>query len=184
MGIYGHRFSNAGALWLTHHSSGTGEMSPVLRFLIISGSRLVCRQPLNSNVSHMPYTPTIITFILLTLGCTQTSASFVQWGNQPLREVNSLEYLPVKIKTMLGAGRAGLDGLANRGEAFNSSDAVDLSLPFRRFIAAGVGKDVVLVALKHGGIAYYVEILLFSDLDGTPVLKQKWILRKPPPSIL
>jgi hypothetical protein len=125
----------------------------------------------------MPCTPIIITSLLLTPGCTQASSSWEQWGNQPLREVNSLEHLPIKIKTLIGAERAGLDGVANRGEAFNSTDAVDskLLLPFRRFIVAGVGKDVVLVALEHGGIAYFVEVFLFADHDGTPVLKQKWI---------
>jgi hypothetical protein len=33
MGIYEHRFSNAGALWLTHPSSGTGQNQPLIQTL-------------------------------------------------------------------------------------------------------------------------------------------------------
>jgi len=134
----------------------------------------------NSEEAMLGFMRTLIAVILtaglaLTLGCeTERGPATVEWRGYTLQEARSLADLPTVIQSGLGAGRPGLDGVADRGRPFNMTDVVNASLPMRRFIVAGRQGDTWLVALEHGGIGYGVEVFLFSALDATP--KQTWIL--------
>jgi hypothetical protein len=99
-----------------------------------------------------------------------------QWEGQALKEVVTLSAVPVNIKVLLGVGNPGLEGVGDRGDAFNEIDLIDPRLPMRRFIVAGVGKNISLLALEKGGYEHFVEVFLFSDVDGTTVMKKNWVL--------
>jgi hypothetical protein len=96
------------------------------------------------------------------------------WDGQALQVITSLNDLPAPLKTVLGVGRPGLDGVADHDERFNPTDVVDSTLPMRRFLIAGHDRDIWLVALEHGGIGYYVEAFLF--LSGQESTTKKWVL--------
>ena len=105
------------------------------------------------------------------------TAAAVQWRGYSLEEVRSLAELPATIKTALGVDLPGADGVADRGGRFHVTDVVLYNAPFRRFLAAGRQGDTWLVALEHGGRAYYVEVFLFTGSGSTP--KEKWVLDRP-----
>jgi hypothetical protein len=96
----------------------------------------------------------------------------VEWQGRIFQEVRSLADLPAFIRSALGVGLSGLDGVADRGQPFNTTDVVDDRLPMRRFLAAGRDGDTWLVALEKGGYAASVEVTLFAAFEATP--KQQW----------
>jgi hypothetical protein len=105
----------------------------------------------------------------------------VEWQGGNFQEVQGLADLPASIRSALGVGRLGLDGVADRGQPFNPTDVVDDRLPMRRFLAAGRDGDTWLVALEQGGYGYRVEVFLFSALEATP--KQQWSLGDQPKTL-
>ena len=80
-------------------------------------------------------------------------------------EVRSLAELPSEVGTLLGKDRLGSGGIADRNGKFNLSDALmpgEEQTPFRRFRLAAVSTNCILVAVEHGGIAYFVELWAFE----------------------
>jgi hypothetical protein len=55
--------------------------------------------------------------------------------------------------------------IANRGERFNSTDVVTDKLPFRRLVFAGNAPGIWFILYEHGGIAYYHNLVVFTQ-DG------------------
>ncbi len=100
----------------------------------------------------------------------------VQWGGRILREVTTLSALPASLQAALGVGRPGLDGIADRGGRYNSTDVLDSNLPRRRFLVAGLDRDVALVAVERGGWGWNVQVRLFSK----DVVQRQWTLFESP----
>ena len=105
----------------------------------------------------------------------------LEWQGHVLREVRSVTQIPAVLQSSLGVGRPGLEGVAERGQPFNSTDMVDERLPMRRFFVAGRDSDTWLVALEHGGRGYRVEVFLFEGPGSAP--KQKWVLLNRPKTL-
>jgi len=83
----------------------------------------------------------------------------------PSHDVLSLKGLPQNIR---GALTKMAGGMADRGEFFNSGDAVTTPAPFNRFIRAGETQGKWYVWYEHGGIAYWHQIVVFAiDPAGT-----------------
>jgi hypothetical protein len=83
----------------------------------------------------------------------------------PSHDVLSLKKLPPNILAAL-TKMAG--GMADRGEFFNTGDAVTTPGPFNRFIRAGETQGGWYIWYEHGGIAYWHQIVLFLvDPSGT-----------------
>jgi len=79
-------------------------------------------------------------------------------------EVRSLMDLPEEVGALLGRGRPGRGGIADRNEKFDLTDAPmagDEQLPFRRFNIAAASSNCILVAVERGGRGYFVEIWVF-----------------------
>jgi hypothetical protein len=81
-------------------------------------------------------------------------------------EAQSLRELPAGIQALLGVG-LGLAGIADRGENFNETDAIDDSMPRRRFVLGVVNGDTALVALEQGGRMYAVRAVEFRQAGAT-----------------
>ena len=104
-------------------------------------------------------------------------------GRQPLTEARSLESLPAQVKALLGRGRAGLDGIADRNGKFNVADVVDNRLPMRRFVLAGFNERCALVAVERGGRGHWFEVLAFERADGKWQAKERWSVHPAPDSL-
>lgn len=81
-------------------------------------------------------------------------------------EAQSLRELPAGIQALLGVG-LGLAGIADRGENFNETGAVDDSMPRRRFVLGVVNGDTAMVALEQGGRMYAVRAVEFKQAGAT-----------------
>jgi len=91
-----------------------------------------------------------------------------------LVEVLSFDKLPDGIKLILAPRRAGLDGIADRGEEFNRGDAIVGSLPLRRFNLAGLGSNCAIVSIQHGGgLEFGFELFAFRRATTGWVLEGK-----------
>lgn len=78
-------------------------------------------------------------------------------------EARSLVELPGEVGALLGTGRRGSEGIADRGAKFNATDVIlDEQLPWRRFGLAAVSASCILVAVEHGGRGYSVELWAFA----------------------
>jgi hypothetical protein len=105
----------------------------------------------------------------------------VEWAGHTFREVTTLSALPASLQAALGVGRPGLDGIADRGGRYNSTDVIlDSNLPMRRFLVAGLDRDRALVAIEHGGWGWNVEVRLFSNINGKYVVQKEWTLFEAP----
>ena len=92
-------------------------------------------------------------------------------------EAVSLSDLPRPIRSLLGVDRPGRDGVADHGGRYSATDALTpltADLPSRRFSLGALAPQCVLVAVEHGGIAYFSEVWMF-ELHGT-----KWMARRLP----
>lgn len=58
--------------------------------------------------------------------------------------------------------KVGAADIANRGEAFNSTDVVTANRPMRRFAFAGSAPSIWFILYEHGGIAYHHNLVGFS----------------------
>jgi hypothetical protein len=108
-----------------------------------------------------------------------SSLPAVPWQGHELREVTSLAALPAPIRQFLGVDYPGLDGVADRGQPFNGTDAIDPSEPRRRLIAAGHAGNIWLVALEQGGFVPSAEALQFSD----GIVQKGWSLYSQPTTL-
>lgn len=86
----------------------------------------------------------------------------VHWQGQEFSEFDSLLALPASIRRELGTDAPGLQGVADKGQPFNATDAIVEIAPMRRFIIAGQAGDLWLVALEVGGFGYSIEVSQFS----------------------
>jgi hypothetical protein len=121
--------------------------------------------------------------LLALLGAAASAASVpatVACGGLDYAEAASLKELPPEIRSALGAGAVGMDGIADRGERFNSSDVVDEKLPARRFAAGGFAPGRAVVFVERGGFAYRVEAIQFSIADGKASVAKRWTLSRKP----
>lgn len=140
-----------------------GDVDPVLTDLAVR----------NRPVHRMAIVARAAMVAVMASGCERTPAT-VEWRGHVLEEVRSLADVPAVIRSGLGAGRPGRDGIADRCESFNATDVVDATRPMRRFLVAGRDRETWLVALEHGGIGYRVEVFLYSPPAVMP--KQEWVL--------
>lgn len=81
-------------------------------------------------------------------------------------EARSLRELPAGIQALLGVG-LGLAGIADRGGDFNETDAIDDSMPRRRFVLGVVNGGTAMVALEQGGRVYSVRAVEFRQAGAT-----------------
>ncbi|MFL6632180.1 MAG: hypothetical protein ACJ8HJ_07695 [Massilia sp.] len=81
-------------------------------------------------------------------------------------EAQSLRELPAGIQALLGVG-LGLAGIADRGDSFNETAAIDDSMPRRRFVLGVVNGDTAMVALEQGGRMYSVRAVEFRQAGAT-----------------
>jgi hypothetical protein len=101
------------------------------------------------------------------LGC--CNAAVGQGAQANWVEAESLRELPPGVQVLLGVGLGAQDGgIADRGEAFNSSDTVTpASPPQRRFGFGLVNGDTALVAVEEGGRGYAVATVEFKQAGTT-----------------
>jgi hypothetical protein len=83
-------------------------------------------------------------------------------GSGGWTEAQSLRELPAGIQALLGVG-LGADGIADRGEDFNTSDVRADNMPTRRFALGVVHGDTAMVAVEQGGRAYAVNAVEFRQ---------------------
>jgi hypothetical protein len=80
-------------------------------------------------------------------------AATVACGGLDYAEARSLQDLPPEIQAALGADALGMDGIADRGGHFNSSDVVDEKVPGRRFAAGGFAPGRAVVFVERAGLS-------------------------------
>ncbi len=107
--------------------------------------------------------------MVLAAGIGLGSGALAQAGGQVEQggwtEARSLRELPAGIQALLGVG-LGIAGIADRGGDFNETDAIDDSMPRRRFVLGVVNGGTAMVALEQGGRVYAVRAVEFK-LAGT-----------------
>jgi hypothetical protein len=119
-------------------------------------------------------------FVVVLTTCADKGTRDAQWREEQFQEITSLSGLPISIQEALGVGRAGFEGIADAGGAFNATDVVRENLPGRRFTIAGISNTHVLAAIERGGRGHYFEILLF-ELPRTQ--KDRWTLFEKPTNL-
>jgi hypothetical protein len=115
-----------------------------------------------------------------------TSAAMAAGGvctGRTLTEVKAVAGIPPDVYALLGGSGTGLDGIADRGGKFNSTDVVDKALPMRRFVLAGSSSNCVAVALEHGGRGHSIELWVFSRNEGTWLGERQGRFKVPPRSL-
>lgn len=104
------------------------------------------------------------------IGCCTASAGS-QPGEANWVEAQSLRELPAGVQVVLGVGLEPQDdGIADRGEPFNSTDVVIAGVTppqRRRFALALVGADTVVVAIERGGIGRWVQTVELKQAGST-----------------
>ena len=126
--------------------------------------------------------PVVLAALVATVACgPRRESAVVRWQGHAFSEVRSLDDLPDEMQSTLGVRRPGLEGIADRGGAFNQTDVVGGQLPMRRFLTAGKDGDTWLVALERGGRAYNVEVFLFSERQAAS--PQEWVLSDRPQTL-
>lgn len=130
------------------------------------------------------------------ISCTSSVREVEPW--EGMREIHSVHRLPAGVKKYLDVNgendRANhasessvadnsfpLQGVADRGQPFSVGCTGDGAK--RRFVVAGMKGDSALVAIERGGIAYGVDVMLFTDLDRAPKVRQQWALGEVPASL-
>jgi hypothetical protein len=103
----------------------------------------------------------------IVLGCCNAAVGQAEQSNWV--EAQSLRELPPGVQVLLGVGLGAHDGgIADRGDPFNSSDAVAPdSPPQRRFALGLVNGDTALIAVEQGGRGYSVATLEFKQAGTT-----------------
>jgi hypothetical protein len=84
------------------------------------------------------------------------------------------------MQTALGVANPGLDGIADAGGKYNSTDVVDSRYPRRRFVVAGLDANTALIAVERGGIGWNVEVTLYSNAAVKPAAEKTWTLFEVP----
>jgi hypothetical protein len=80
-----------------------------------------------------------------------------------LQAYDSVAKIPAFIKEVLNCWSWKNNwSIADRGQPFNATDNVDLSLPMRQLLYLGLNKNYLLIAYNHGGFASNCPVLLFK----------------------
>ncbi len=98
----------------------------------------------------------------------------VRLAGHTFREVKSLGELPQALQKVLGLGREGLGGIADRDQRYNATDAVEPGLPMHRLVTAGIDGDFALVEIEHGGFISRTDATLYSGIHGKPKVEKTW----------
>lgn len=99
----------------------------------------------------------------------------------PVVEIHTQRDLPVSVRRQLYFGRDADAGIADPGEPFNRSDAIENPLwPSSRLVVAARRGNSWVVAMERGGFAYGVEVLWFETAEAPP--KRLTTLNQPPKS--
>ena len=128
----------------------------------------------------------LITILLISLtqfACSSQKTDNVHWRGQNYKEVLSIFLLPNRLQEMIGVGRQGLEGIADRNEKFNVTDVIDPTLPMRRFAVAGLSSKSAIVAVERGGRGYNVQILLIPLKSAGEEISETWVLFKKPTTL-
>lgn len=83
-----------------------------------------------------------------------------------LTSYQSAKALPPAIATFLEQAHQEPAAIADVGQAYESTDVDDGSLPSRQLTYLGIGGDVVLLAYNLGGFGVSERVLLFQLKDG------------------
>lgn len=78
-------------------------------------------------------------------------------------EIDALDKMPKPVADFI---RSETDGMAPRGDFFNSTDVIVASAPGRRFIRAGHAGDRWFLFYERGGIVYSKNIAVLSLAPG------------------
>jgi hypothetical protein len=108
---------------------------------------------------------TVVMLAGIGFGCctlAHASGQVAEAGSGGWTEAQSLRELPPGIQALLGVG-LGADGIADRGEDFNTSDVRADNMPTRRFALAVVHGDTAMVAVEQGGRAHTVNAMEFRQ---------------------
>jgi hypothetical protein len=73
------------------------------------------------------------------------------FDSRPLIEVHTLDVIPKEVIALLGWHRGGPDGIAERFDKFNETDAAGSNLPRRLLETAGVNSAAVVVIFEEAG---------------------------------
>jgi hypothetical protein len=133
-------------------------------------------------VSASPFAH-VFAAVVASLSSAAVGQGYSDCGGLPLREARSLESLPTQVNSLLGRGRDGLEGIADRNGKFNVTDVVDDKLPMRRFVLAGFNDGCALVAVERGGRGHWFEVLAFERTNGKWQVRQRWSIDAMPHSL-
>lgn len=123
------------------------------------------------------------------------TAAPVQAAN--FTQADSLRQLPPAVQQLLGAGAgtAGDDAIADRGQPFNAGCLLRDKVPRKRFLLGAQNGDTVLVAVEFGGIAHVAQLLSFHrsgtawqqgephPLHGFPKTLEDLLAQQPRPAL-
>jgi hypothetical protein len=77
--------------------------------------------------------------------------------------LNSLNELPEQVQVLLERANAGVSGIADIGEKFNSTDVVDdASVPMRRLVKGLISGTCIWLTIERGGRGYGIEQIEFQ----------------------
>lgn len=125
----------------------------------------------------------VLSWFMLTIHPSASASEQSFCSGKPLSEARSLSDLPNEVTSLLGQSRTGVDGIADQGGKFNVTDVVDVRLPMRRFIIAGLNSNCALVAIERGGRGYSIELIAFGQNNGKWQMMQRRYLGKMPQSL-
>ena len=104
---------------------------------------------------------------------------------QPLSEVRSLGALPADLATILGRGKVGIGGIADRNEECSCTDVLDPKFPMRRLVLGGSNSTRVVVAIERGGgRALRIEAVNYVRLNDDWKETKRWNLSRRPVTLL
>jgi hypothetical protein len=97
-----------------------------------------------------------------------------------LAEVRTLKALPADVVALLGQVGDGPQGIADAGQPFNRTEAIEPHLPARRFIVAGSNLASVLAAYEQGGreLSFHAKYFVLERSGWKQV--QEWTLSDNP----
>jgi hypothetical protein len=84
--------------------------------------------------------------LLLVNASALSAETQLPFDSRPLIEVHTLDAIPKEVIALLGWHRGGPDGICERFDKFNTTDAAGSNLPRRRFETAGVSRPRPLSA--------------------------------------
>jgi hypothetical protein len=101
------------------------------------------------------------------------------FDSRALVEVHTLEAIPKDVIALLGWQRDGVDGIAQRYDKFNATDAAGSDLPRRHFETAGVSSLAVVVIYQEGGrsTTYHAVAFVLTGAGWSRV--RQWTLDEP-----